>query len=667
MTEVQSLPVESTPQPQKRAAIIDDAFDDVTEGEISFTEFKKFYQIASSDDRWEPLLTRLEVKVPEIEDWDDDAPEFHEFLKKLWANKQDVELLEFINSPHLFANKINKLKALELFCKNIEGQNVAVEKFPSKIENYSVFEEGKYLYIFLDYRLGVNDDAQAVNNAKKVARNIYEAYGEGRKPVTIIMSADATLNESIKDEFRGEGMLDGVFRFSPKSDLGSESKVSLLVRAYNEEFGSNHKLQHYIEALVNASEQAQRDFVKEIRSLRIEDYEFIHNGVLLKQQQPLGDYLAWLYGTHWASLLFQDPGLKEAQNAIDKVVSEKAPLHHTKPTENISTLFMTALFEQGLDDVEFHPMGNSKLPYLHLGDVFTKSESQDVYMVINPQCDLERPDEKKKGQSILLLPGTLNAVAELGTNEEMRTDFFVFDEKWYQIKWHVRYLTSVVYGDFEEWKKGKDVERRYRLRLPYALNIQQQLSANISRVGLPVAPPLSQTLTVEVLRKGPDDALLPLIGRGDDYAFWPITRDDKQSIRLTLKLALDLKAALVEEVRRLKLLLGTFSDGAPKTYQPAIQKLEEFIANFDTWFFDNRKIQHPGTGIKPLPKVNAHIKADLKEDEYPKGSLFVINIVIKPKVEEPKVVEGEIIDSIENNVDEGSENSSQQATQTSAE
>jgi hypothetical protein len=635
------IPIESTvevepSQPIKKAAVIDDAFDDVMEGEISFSTFREFMQVSNEENKLEAALTKLNVTFPNVTGWDDDSQEYIEFLKVLWMNRNDSDLEPLVNIPELFAAKISKLEQVEELCRNIEEQNIEIQKFASTLSDLTVFEQGEFVYIFIDYRLGTSNDEEAVKRAKKVAQDIYDICPKEKRPVTILMSADPNVDERVKEDFRKEAMLEGVIRFSPKSDLIDKSKISLLMRAYSEEFSSNHQLQEYIRSLIGAAKVAQEEFEKEVTALRIEDYEFIQNSVLQSQQHPLGDYLAWLYGSHWAHLLFKNTDLKEKQAEIDKVISQKLPLHHTVPSEKLSEIFMTALFERDFDQVTYHPWeGMIKLPYLHLGDLFTKAGSKDVYMVVNPQCDLERPKEKNKGQSILLIPGELESLEENLVDVEIKTDYFLFDDKRNRIVWNLRYLKSIPYDKFDEWIQEKEVERKFRLRLPFALDIQQQYTSNMSRVGLPVAPPLSRSITMEVLIKKSDGTVATIMGESKEYAFLPLTREPKENVRLTLKFALDFKAAIIGEHEAMIRLKGTYSEGVPKALDNAIRKMESVLESFDEWFFKYRSFPYPTDKAKPLSDISIssilNSSLDAFKEDKKIATLFLINVITIPR------------------------------------
>jgi hypothetical protein len=77
----------------------------------------------------------------------------------------------------------------------------------------------------------------------------------------------------------------------------------------------------------------------------------------------------------------------------------------------------------------------------------------------------------------------------------VKTEFLEYENELYRILWDLKQLTAVRYGDVEDCLRGEEYRRIARLRLPYALQIQQAFASNLTRVGVPVAPPIHRLLT----------------------------------------------------------------------------------------------------------------------------------------------------------------------------
>lgn len=78
------------------------------------------------------------------------------------------------------------------------------------------------------------------------------------------------------------------------------------------------------------------------------------------------------------------------------------------------------------------------------------------------------------------------------------TELFTWKGEKCRILWDVKKVVSIQYRHIGTWLAqgtGKCLDRVARLRLPYALELQRAFTADLMRVGMPVAPPIFQTVT----------------------------------------------------------------------------------------------------------------------------------------------------------------------------
>jgi hypothetical protein len=172
----------------------------------------------------------------------------------------------------------------------------------------------------------------------------------------------------------------------------------------------------------------------------------------------------------------------------------------------------------------------------------------DLYMVINAQCDLVFAPGSKRSieadRSIVLVPGVMQLIDKPLTNKTApRTELFLKGEHQYRILWSTKSVVSVPYGKFHQWMKDQHLELRARLRLPFALEVQHAFAASLTRVGLPVAPPLYQPVQVQLLRSKAGK-LVAVEGGGWGRAFTILTKDGSACCVFTLKLVLEIRDAL---------------------------------------------------------------------------------------------------------------------------
>lgn len=84
-----------------------------------------------------------------------------------------------------------------------------------------------------------------------------------------------------------------------------------------------------------------------------------------------------------------------------------------------------------------------------------------------------------------------------------------------RITWHPQNVISVPHGQIREWLEKRGYGRETRLRLPFALEVQRAFAADISRIGMPVGPPIYRPATVQIGCKDKDGkiALLETLPR----------------------------------------------------------------------------------------------------------------------------------------------------------
>lgn len=252
----------------------------------------------------------------------------------------------------------------------------------------------------------------------------------------------------------------------------------------------------------------------------------------------------------------------------------------------------------------------------------------DLTMVINAQCDLAFSPEGgrtiERGRSILLLPGTLHPVREPIPDrykDAPRTELYEHEGRSYRVLWNTKEVKTVPYGEFRRWHDGAGPhagtgatphERKARLRLPFALEVQRAFAADLTRVGMPVAPPIYQAVDIRLLHatgKRFDQVEAP----GDsEAAFLVLSRDGHKVVQqcvLTLPLVQRLRR-MVEA--RLTALEDQLSGGAAdkrsqQQLQTQVDALRRAIANHTDWAKLLSPIDMP-TETRARPFVGGYIQ-----------------------------------------------------------
>lgn len=603
----------------KNAALIDDVYNDIEDKEIEIEEIRKFHEENEDDSILENLLIELNISKPDDEGLENIEVQT-EYLNSLWnARTMSPELRKRIEL--LFSTRFSKEKDLIKISENLQKLGLSVKTFPADVDaNELMTEDRTFDLIFIDYFLGVDNSKDAIAAAERKIREIHQKYDTGKKPVTILMSSSPDAAKH-KEQFRKNAkILEGVFRFSPKSDLKDEQVMSLVIGALAKEFIKGHDIQDYVSALCAAAQVAMEKFQQEVRSLNVEDYVFVQNIGLESDDQPLGDYLSWLFGSYWTQLLIGNKLLAKERKKMNDIFKTAFPILHGSPSMKIADIYMDALFEH-VGDVAFKPKKRQEVKdsmekeseenneielqarlnssvQLNLGDLFVKSEDHPVWMIINAQCDLEHTTAHSF--SILMIPGNMVpwGLPLVRDESSIWTEFFRFSDKSYRINWDPQLVKSMPLGHFISWKTEEKYKRIFKLKEVFALDIQRSFSARLTRIGLPIAPPITGKLKLAVYYKKPDDSIGTLLTSSNVYAA-RVPIKNKNNIENKIVFTLKFGQDLVIKVRE----LGTeFNLGSMREEDLKKMPIATLITNFDKWFFGLATKAHkiPESGKEPV-------------------------------------------------------------------
>jgi hypothetical protein len=225
------------------------------------------------------------------------------------------------------------------------------------------------------------------------------------------------------------------------------------------------------------------------------------------------------------------------------------------------------------------------LPDLHLGDVFVKDKDSEVYMVINADCDLADalrtcdPDS-----NVLLIPGVLRLLSDGGLSET-RTEFFEYDEDMRKIEWKPKKVTSLEFGEVDQWLKSGGYERYARLRLPFALEVQRTIAAELTRVGLPASPPIYQPVKLQLLCEGEEGKTASFMDPSENFAVTIRTKKGLQC-HLTMEFGVVLKKKIEELIAVWAAKRDSLDKSDPDYGQLGlkISNLNSFLKDFHLWY-----------------------------------------------------------------------------------
>lgn len=451
-----------------------------------------------------------------------------ETIKTLFdASNRPVELVPALDE--LFAEATRRLR--ETTSELTPLENFIEEQLDVKPETWSdgtlVMDQRPVAsLIFIDYRLDADPRASqddAVNKSIKLVQSIYgiatETSGsfEYRKPLVILITNLEPSIEHLQD-FRDRAEVPGAkFRFIPKSRFHDTCKLEMLLFELINHMEQACLLEQFISQVKGALPQAQEEAVRMLKALDLSDYAYIHRFRLTEEGASLPAYILWLLGMFLQRQMEENEGLRAAAGHLDALEDSlsngKIPPAHFEPTGKVAHLYQSAIYErttridgdtplQSLTDLR------KKFAAIGMGDIFVPADASGCpVVVISQSCDIARPD---LNTSLLLLTGRVirrdsEKDAKILHDEKTRSHLFLYPPNHtshdgdYIITWDLTHpLTYTIKSFYEEMPCDGGYARAWRLRAGYALKLQQEFAANLTRVGTPASPPYYRGLVGSV-------------------------------------------------------------------------------------------------------------------------------------------------------------------------
>ena len=416
---------------------------------------------------------------------------------------------------------------------------------------------------------------------------------------------------------------------------------------------TGRKIQLFMDSLNSNFAELSMTFLNDISELTLADYAFVESLSLRDDSQPLGDYLLWLFSTYLGQLLLTNP-LKNVRSDLDATAWSGIVPSFEPPSERLNELYRNALYDMSVDRVVRHPSaGKDEVPDsivgpLGLGDIFRQDETgepdasngllcvdpwstadqvgaPDVMMLISPQCDLEcRPENF--GRNLVLVGGTLIPFQDRASHRNATiTDLFVNQDNHCSIVWNLKSAETVVYRDFGSWLRQRGYQREARLRLPFALEVQRAFAADFTRIGTRIAPPIYQSLAIELERADRDLDQYEPVERFDNGkgVFLMLTKNGQQCV-LTTELLNGLKSILSRELADMR---GRSELSGAPTYLPQrIQSLQNALHDQSKWFELQSPFNLPRAG-SPTSFVDGWVQIMLGNPGVPPSGYKPVAVV----------------------------------------
>ena len=368
--------------------------------------------------------------------------------------------------------------------------------------------------LFLDYYLdeevvpGGQVGKSSLSAGRRASIDILRDLTDDRNNVpAVILMSSRQISDS--GEFRvqaGDGQIMAL-RFGPlqKCHLQNEGEsISiddiaadvLLDTVQGFRFGQ--AMQKALRQWEDGASRGLKAFVKEIGSLQTKDFAYLLRFRLREERESLSAYLGWLFSeclkgeidrcVRWDDASFRD---------LDKDERSEEGFEGAfrGPSDMIAEFFHRVRVDDGYKNRRYLDARD----VYRMGDLYVRVDDSVIHVVTNPECDLvDRNGMRLK--SILVMRGVLQHFGTLGSAAD---HFVIYSDTPYSIRWDPMDLQTFDVEGEGSLLNTSVFEFVGRLRPLYAQEVQRRMLANLSRVGLRVAPAFALSATSSVWLRDP--------------------------------------------------------------------------------------------------------------------------------------------------------------------
>jgi len=510
----------------ERVAIVDDGYDPPSPEGLSESDaaaFRTHLEDAIEDGDPEGISGQLpEFRIASLEEVRERACD-GAGLRDLWQAYRSVDRSSPLGKllHRLFAtfavdrnDKLRALEGLERMILDVCGRRPAT--FDSQAQPKDL---AGHDLIFLDFYLEAPStegtvgppEAEAASRQRSLQflKDLVDIPGNPM-PLVMLISSAATADD-IPEFRRHANILASAVQFMPKRQVEDDAlRAGMELQELVERRQEVTALSNLMAMWRTGVQEASEELMHLVRDLDLPDYGYLYKFRLTNERVPLAHYLVWLLNGYLSDSVERRLHVDTATKLVGSLARAEGIPGRVAPTEAISILYSgitTSTVPMGLGEFQ---------PRAWAGDVFVREDiwrkvggdstgsspfqypMPEVFAVVTPACDLV-PGRSGKLRTVTTIGGSLEA---LEAASDSSTHFLMIQQKPFHVSWDPKWPMTIPIEDMEG---GTALGGRYRwigrLRELYHAELQHTLTADIGRVGLPVAPPLPRWSGVRVLAR----------------------------------------------------------------------------------------------------------------------------------------------------------------------
>ena len=496
----------------ERILIVDDAYDPPAIDEDTTATLAEFFAHENGAHSEIPISTDvLQEAESAVRDGDTESDALAEVYSALYRKFTTTRDQNLDPDGHFQLRKgraLDELSPLHLLLRNF-GQHTRV-RTAGLVDGREAYSEFRPQIVFLDYYLdssreaaGDRDDTSlgsARSRSLDFLRELVADASIDDIPAVVLISTQLVVDvDEYRHTIQGTAMMALRFGFLLKRTI-QESEGTIEIEHEAAEVlldtSQGYQLGKAIQGALHkwkiGTETAITAFVNEINDLQTKDFAYLLRFRLRDEAQPLYEYLVWLFGESLRGLIEESIDWDDSFRNLNPEIHASVEGALEGRTQTIAKIFHRA--RVNTDRIR------SWRDY-QLGDLFVRLEDHSVVVVITPDCDLVSRDSPPNAKRVLTMRGTLRRFDQANSAAD---DFLIVSDRPYSVLWDPKDLkTFPISGDGNLRQSHVFIGT---LRPLYAQETQRRALADLSRIGLPVAPALGISATARVWfrKKGGD-------------------------------------------------------------------------------------------------------------------------------------------------------------------